>query len=59
MGAADCAGAAGGDDTSDSFLGANAGADHVESDQHNDDSVGDESSRPLRAPFLAVCVAIF
>ena len=43
VGAADAAGEDGGDDTSDSFLGANAGADHVESDQHNDDGVGEES----------------
>ncbi len=58
MGAADQARAAGGDHTSDSFLGANADADHVESDQHDDDGVGEESGRPFRALFLAVGVAV-
>ncbi len=42
VGAAEQAGAQGGNDTSDGFFGADAGADHVQSDQHDDGGVGDE-----------------
>ncbi len=56
--AAEAAGAEGSDHTGNGFLGAAAGADHVQGDEGANDGVGDEGVGPSGASLLAVLVAV-